>query len=63
MKQRPVELLFKILYREQQHAKTFALVFAQVLVVHFVGAAHGFAITAGGIAKNFKPLVYKNIVH
>jgi hypothetical protein len=53
----------KIFNRKQQHAKAFAVVFIKVLVVHFVGAAHGYAITAGSIAKYLKALVYKNIVH
>src|SRR5690349_13054583 len=49
--------------RYPQHSKAFALVFAQMFVVHFVGAPDCTEINRIGVPENFEPLMDKYIVH
>ena len=55
-------LLFEIFERDNQHSKTFPILFSQMFVVHFMCPSHSPGIPIIGISEHFEPLVYKNIV-
>lgn len=57
------KLLLEILERHEKHAKTFAVLFAEMFVVHFVGSTHRFSITIVGVPENLEPLVDKYIMN
>ena len=61
--ERTHKLSFKILKRDYQHPKTFAVFFPQMFVMHFVGSPDPFGIPIVRFSEHFKALVDKNIVY
>lgn len=56
-------LLFEIFQRNKQHSEALTVFFAEMLVMHFVGASDGSEIPVVAVAEDFKSLVNEDIVH
>jgi len=56
-------LFFKIFERNEQHAKTFAVFFPEMFVVHFVRTPDCFCVNVVRIAEPFETLVDKNVMN
>jgi len=55
-------LFFKILKRNKQHSKTLTIFFTQSLVMYFMCSPYPFGVPIVSISKQFKALMYENVM-